>query len=149
MNDNESILTELRKIGAWADMQRKIAKWSLIVAAVLVPCIIIFGVVMENLFKTNMEDLQSPEKAAKPTWYDVDRNVRACDFDEAIRVGEELIKKSPQYSEGHRRLASAYLAAGKIKEARAHYAEAVRLFPSEENEKLLTAIDKRIKEENP
>ena len=56
--------------------------------------------------------------------------------------------KTPLYPEAHRRLAGAYLAAGDIEKARQHYAEAFRLFPSEENEKLLAAIDRRIKAEN-
>ncbi len=145
----EQVLAELRKISAWADMQRKITKWPLIIFAVLVPGMIIFGVVMENRLKTSMQDIRSPEKAEKPTWSDVDWNIRRADLGEAIRIGEELIQRTPQYPEGHHRLASAYLAAGKIEKARAHYAEAFRLFPSEENEKLLIAIDKRSKAKNP
>jgi len=35
MDDNESILAELRKISAWADMQRKMTKWSLLIGAVM------------------------------------------------------------------------------------------------------------------
>ena len=149
MNDNETILAELRKIGAWADMQRKITKWSFIVIAALIPAMIVFGIVMEKRFTTTMEDISSHEKPEKPTWSDVDWKIRRAEFDEAIRLGEELIQRTPQYPEGHHRLASAYLAAGKIEKARAHYAEAFRLFPSEENEKLLIAIDKRSKAKNP
>lgn len=59
------------------------------------------------------------------------------------------MKITPQDPEDHRRLAAVYLAAGKIEKARKHYAEAARLFPSEENERLLTAINKRIKAEDP
>jgi Flp pilus assembly protein TadD len=51
--------------------------------------------------------------------------------------------------EAKRRLAGAYLAAGNIEEARNHYREAFRLFPSEENEKLVTAMEKRRKADNP
>jgi hypothetical protein len=35
MNDNDPILTELRKISAWADLQRKMTKRSPIFVAVL------------------------------------------------------------------------------------------------------------------
>ena len=58
-------------------------------------------------------------------------------------------RETSQYPEGHQRLASAYLAAGKTEQALQHYAQAFQLFPSEENEKLLIAIDKRIKQGNP
>jgi tetratricopeptide (TPR) repeat protein len=146
VNNDEPILTELRKIAAWADMQRKITKWSMIFIAVFIPAMIIFGVVMERRLKTTVEEVVP---AKKVEWYDVDQKVRAGDFNKAIQIGEELILKTSQYPEAHRRLASAYLAAGKIKQARDHYAEAFRLFPSEENEKLLIAAEKRLKAENP
>lgn len=149
MNDNESVLAELRKIAAWADMQRRITKWSLVVAAVLVPGMIIFGIVMEKRLKNSLEDLGAPEKTETPTWNDVDWNVRRANLDEAIRVGEELIQRMPQYAEGHHRLASAYLAAGKTDQAREHYAQAFHLFPSEGNQTLLIAIEKRIREGTP
>jgi tetratricopeptide (TPR) repeat protein len=146
MNDNEQILAELRKISAWADMQRKVTKWSLIIVAVVVPVLIVFGVVMEHRVQTSL-DQATPEQ--KADWYDVDQNVHRGDFDKAIQIGEKLILKTPDYPDAHRRLAGAYLAAGRIQKARDHYADAFRLFPSEENEKLLTAIDRRMKEESP
>ncbi len=146
MNDNDPILAELRKISAWADMQRKITKLSLIFVAVFIPAMIVFVFLTEHWLKKNAEDI---EPRQKPDWYEMDQNVRLGDFDKAIRIGEEFILKTPQYPEAHRRLAGAYLAAGKVGKAREHYAEAFRLFPSDENEKLLRAIDKRRKAENP
>jgi len=146
MNNDEPILTELRKISAWADMQRKMTRWSLIFIAVFIPALIIFAVLMERRVSTKLESVVSEEK---PDWYDVDQNVRRGDFDKAIQIGEKLILKTPLFPEAHRRLAGAYLAAGSIEKARKHYAEAFRLFPSEENEKSLAAIDRRAKAENP
>jgi tetratricopeptide (TPR) repeat protein len=145
MNDNEQILAELRKISAWADTQRKVTKWSLIFVVVSILGMIVFAAVMAHMEKTSREATATAEK---PDWYDVDRNIRVGDFDRAIRIGEELIQKTPQYSRAHCQLAAAYLAAGKITEARAHYAEAARLLPCEEYEKLVVAMDKRIKEES-
>jgi len=146
MNNDERILTELRKISAWADAQRKMTKWSLILVAVFVPALIVFAVLMEQREKTQLEGIAS-EKT--PDWYEVDQNVRRGDFDKAIQSGETLILKTPQYAEAHRRLAAAYLAAGNIEKASEHYEEAFRLFPSEENEKLVLAIGKRSKAESP
>ena len=140
MNDNEQILAELRKISAWAHMQRKTTKWSLIVVAILMPALGIFSVLMEQKMESHFEDAKP-----KPTWYNVDQNICQGDFEKAIQIGEELLKTTPQYPEAQRRLAGAYLAAGNVEQARNHYAEAFRLFPSEENEKLLLAIEKRIK----
>src|SRR6266436_4999354 len=109
MNDNETILAELRKIGAWADMQRRITKWSFIVIAALIPAMVIFGIVMEKRLNKSLEDVSPQEKPEKPTWSDVDLNVRRANLDEAMRIGEELIQKTPEYPEGHHRLATAYL----------------------------------------
>jgi tetratricopeptide (TPR) repeat protein len=143
MNDNEPILAELRKISAWVDFQRKMIRWSLIGVGFTILAGIAVGFITDHEIKKDL----SPNE--KPDWYQVDQNVRTGDFDEAIRIGEELTQKTPQYPEAHRRLAGAYLAAGKIGKAREHYAEAFRLFPSEENEKLVLTIDKRIQAENP
>jgi hypothetical protein len=38
MNDNEAILAELKKIAAWAEMQRKLTKWSLVFLASFHSC---------------------------------------------------------------------------------------------------------------
>lgn len=150
MNDDEPILIEIRKISAWAELQRNISKWSLIFLAVFVPGLIIFALLMtflvEQRAKRNLESLASENI---PSWYDVHQNVRRGDFDKAIQIGEELVLKTPLYSEAHRNLGEAYLAAGNIEKARQHYAEAFRLFPSDENEKLLAAIDRRREAENP
>jgi tetratricopeptide (TPR) repeat protein len=144
--DSEEILAELRKISAWADLQRKITKWSFIFLAVFIPAMIVIGALMEQRVKTNFEGTVAPQK---PGWYEVERNVRAGLFEKAIAIGEELILKTPQDPEAHQRLAGAYLASGNIEKAKEHYAEAFRLFPSEENEKLLLAIEKRSKADQP
>jgi tetratricopeptide (TPR) repeat protein len=144
--DSEEILAELRKISAWADLQPKIIKWSFIFLAVFIPAVIVIGGLMEQRVKTNFDGTVAPQK---PDWYDVERNVRAGDFEKAIAIGEELILKTPQYPEAHQRLARAYLASGNIEKAKEHYAEAFRLFPSEENERLLAAIEKRSKADQP
>jgi len=143
---NEEILAELRKISAWADLQRKINKWALIVLAGLVPVLVGVFIIVDRQANSKDESSPPPHQA---DWFDVDRNVRQGDFEKAITLGEELILKTPQYPEAHERLARACLAAGNLEKAREHYAEAFRLFPSEENEKLLRAVEKRIKTEKP
>lgn len=140
MNDNELILTELRKISAWADFQRRSGKWSLVMLVVFFSGMYVLGprAVEFWLDRTTKREVR---------WYDVESNVDLGDFDNAIRIGEEFVQKTPLHPEAHRRLAGAYLAAGKLPQAREHYAEAFRLFPSEQNEKMVRAIDKRIQAE--
>lgn len=142
----EEVLVELRKISAWADLQRKTNKWSLIFLAGFVPVLVGAFVLMDRQANSKDESSPPPHQA---DWFDVDRNVRQGDFEKAIALGEELILKTPQYPEAQERLARAYLAAGNLEKAREHYAEAFRLFPSEANEKQLSAMEKRIKTEKP
>lgn len=143
MNDNDAILAELKKISAWADMQRTAMKWSFVFLALFIPAMIVFSVVMDRRFNKKIDDFGS---AANPSWYDVERNLRQGDPGEAIRIGERLIQRAPLYPDGHCRLASAYVAAGQIEKAREHYAEAVRLFPSDNNIALLEAAETRARQ---
>lgn len=143
MNDNDAILAELKKISAWTDMQRKAMKWSFVFLALFIPFMIVFSVAMDRHFKKKIDDLGL---AANSSWSDVERSLRQGDPGEAIRIGERLIQLAPLYPDGHCRLASAYLAAGKVEKAREHYAEAVRLFPSDNNINLLEAAETRARQ---
>src|SRR5258708_36188924 len=98
MDDNEPVLAELKKISAWADVQRRITKWSLVAVAVFVPALLIGGIVLENRLNAHVEDVTRQGETEQPSWSDVDWNVRRADLDKAIRIGEELIQKMPQYA---------------------------------------------------
>lgn len=143
MNDNDAILAELRKISGWADLQRKVTKWSIIAVAIFIPAMILIAFLVERQVTKRFDE----SAFTSDDWSSVDRDVWRGDFDSAIRTGEELVARTPHYPNAHRRLAGAYLAAGNLEKAKEHYAEAARLFPSEENEKLLAAILKRAKTE--
>lgn len=140
------VLAVLQQISAGADLQRKLAKWSLVFLAILVSVVLGMFLLMERRLNTTVQSNPPPHQA---DWYDVDRDLKSGDFEKATALGEELILKTPQYPEGHQQLAKAYLAAGNLDKAREHFAEAFRLFPSEENEKLLSATEKRIKADKP
>lgn len=146
MNANEQILAELKRIAAWADMQRRLTKWSVVFVAIFIPAAIVFSVVMENRLKRSLENTRSPQEHS---WYDVDRNLRSGNIDNAVQIGQELIKKTPLSPDSHTRLANAYLTKGDLTNAVTHYREAVRLFPSKNNQELLTAATQRIEQENP
>src|ERR1700733_10653578 len=112
MNNDDQILTELRKISAWADMQRKYMKWSLTFLAIFFPTMGIIGFLVDRKVEDTVTRVNQKE------WYDVDIDVREGNFDKAIQIGEELILKTQKYPEAHRQLAEAYLAAGKLDKAR-------------------------------
>jgi tetratricopeptide (TPR) repeat protein len=143
---NDEVLAEMRKISAWAEFQRKVTRRLLIFLALAVVAGIGIAIFAARHLNTEVE---SKPPVQNPDWYDVDRAVWQGDFDKAITIGEELILKTPQDWEAHKRLGKAYLTSGTLDKAKEHFAEAYRLFPSEENEKVLGAIEKRIKAESP
>ena len=143
---NDEILTELRNISVLVDSQRRLTKQSLIFLTVYVPVVIGIFLLIGRQLKLSSETNPAPHQ---PDWSDVDHNVRQGDFEKGIAIGEELLLKTPQSAETHERLAKAYLAAGNLEKAKEHYAEAFRLFPSEENARLLPAIEKRITADKP
>lgn len=145
MNDNDALLAELRKISAWADMQRKMTKWSLVFLAVFVPGMILSAIALEQRMKNRIDAPRDPSNA---TWYDVQQHVRQGEFDPAIRIGKALVQQAPHDPDGHVRLGSAYLAAGDVAQARERFAEAARLFPTAENQDRLKAVDERIARES-
>ena len=108
MNDNEAILVELRKISAWAELQRKMSRWALNFCCDLFSVIDPFQLCDDHEIKTTIAQVDAA------SWYDADRNVRSGDYAKALQIGEDLIKKTAQDPDAHRRLANAYLAAGKI-----------------------------------
>jgi len=144
MNVDEEILNELRKLSSYTDRQRKITKWSLIFVGVFIPAMIVFLIAMESHLSTSEADIAPSSMKERPTWTDVDWRIRRGEPEEAIRIGEDLIQQAPQYPDGHRLLASAYLAAGKLDQAKEHYLRAFQLFPSEDHQKLVAAISRRI-----
>ena len=138
MNNDDAILAELKKISAWSEQQRKMSRLATIMVAIAIPLVIVLGIVADYDVKSTIARVDAP------TWYDVDRDARAGDFDKALQVGEDLMKKAPWDPDAHRRLGNVYLAAGKTEKAKEQYEITCLLFPSEENQKLREAIVKRI-----
>lgn len=141
MNNDDLILAELRKMSAWFDFHRKVTKWSMIGLGLVFFSMIPLAFFMDHEVKKAVNHVDAAD------WYDVDRAVRAGDFDNALKIGEELIQKAPLNPATQHRLGDAYLAAGKLDKAHEHYAEAYRLFPSDENKNLLATLENRIEGE--
>lgn len=151
MENDEAVLAELKKMSAWADTQRKLARGSLIFLGAFVPIMVLLAAFLERRVADRIREIDTmptgvvPERAA--SWYDVDQSVRQGDVGAALRTAQALLAKTPNSPEAHRRLAGVHLAAGDIEKAQKHYSEAFRLFPSEEHQKLLQAAEMRIWEE--
>lgn len=144
MNESDDkILKELKKISSWAEHQKKISKWSLIILAICIPIIIGVAIFTDYYFKNIIDDFKT-ETTDKFSWYDVSCRTRSGEIDEAISIAEELINITPNYPKGHTKLGFLYLTSGNLIKTKKHFKEAYRLFPSTENKENLNAILKRI-----
>ena len=78
------------------------------------------------------------------SWDQVTTAMRHQDFRAALSLGRALVASQPNYYYGHAYLGAIYLALGDVTNAEAKYSRAYELFPSEESEKDLAAVRKRI-----
>jgi tetratricopeptide (TPR) repeat protein len=66
------------------------------------------------------------------------------DFPAALAMAQALVARQPNYYYGHTYLGFVYLAMGDVTNSEAEYSRAYELFPSEDNQKDLAAVRKRL-----
>jgi Flp pilus assembly protein TadD len=88
----------------------------------------------------------SHQKPSEPehSWTAVQTATRQLDYPRALCLAQANVALRPSDYYGHSYLGIIYLAMGDVTNSEAEYLRAYELFPSEENEKNLTAIRKRI-----
>ena len=85
----------------------------------------------------------------EPGWDKVQAAMRRGDSAAALRLSLLLVDRQPSYYYGHAYLGLIYLTMNDLANAEAEYLRAYQLFPSEENEKNLAAVRKRLTNEPP
>lgn len=78
------------------------------------------------------------------SWTAVQTAVRQLDYSRALALAQANVARQPSDYYGHSYLGIIYLAMGDVTNSEAEYLRAYELFPSEDNEKNLSAIRKRI-----
>jgi cytochrome c-type biogenesis protein CcmH/NrfG len=78
------------------------------------------------------------------SWERVTTAMRRQDFAAALSLAQSLVRQQPDYSYGHAWLGAIYLAMDDVTNSEAQYSRACQLFPSEEYEKDLAAVRKRM-----
>jgi cytochrome c-type biogenesis protein CcmH/NrfG len=126
-NINQEILAELRKI-------RTISRRLFYMIVVL----IILGVLPSFFYGLSQSSSQAH------SWEQVTTLMRREDFSKALSVAQALVARQPNYSYGQAYLGAIYLAMNDVTNAEVHYSRAYELFSNEENEKNLTAVQKRL-----
>ena len=79
------------------------------------------------------------------SWTGVDSAMRRLDFPKALSLAKDNVERQPDYEHyGHAYLGVIYLAMDDVTNSEAQYLRAYELFPSEDNEKNLAAVRKRL-----
>lgn len=141
-NVNQAILKELKNHTRYL---RQGTVMSIIAVVALIAFISISA--YRVLTITKGHEKKSEKKVDILSWDQVGSLTEQGNYDEALRIAHSLLQKtaSDWYSNSY--VASVYLAKGDLANAEKYYATAYRLFPSEDNEKMLTAVRKRINSE--
>ncbi len=83
-------------------------------------------------------------KSQPDSWGVVRSAMDQFDYDKAYDVAQRIAARYPSNYFGHTYLGSISIATGRFQDAERHYSRAYELFPSEENEKTLFAVRKRL-----
>ena len=78
------------------------------------------------------------------SWEQVTSAMRRQNFPAALSMAQSLVRSQPDSYYGHSYLGYIYLAMDDVTNAEVQYSRAYQLFPSEENEKNLAAVRKRM-----
>jgi cytochrome c-type biogenesis protein CcmH/NrfG len=78
------------------------------------------------------------------SWERVTTAMGRQNFTVALSMAQSLVRQQPDYSYGHAWLGAIYLAMDDVTNSEAQYSRACQLFPSEEYEKDLAAVRKRM-----
>ena len=148
VHDFQELMLEIRKISAWAELNRRILKWS---AILVIPFMVVFFVLVffstQRTMRTAREltSWRPAPPAQRGIWGQVDALLAEGRLEGAIGAAERLVEKVPGYAAGHEKLGELYLAKGNLPNAADQYREAWRLFPSESYRQSVEAVERRIK----
>jgi len=81
---------------------------------------------------------------ADHSWTAVQTATKQLDFPRALAMAQSNVARQPSDYYGHSCLGYIYLAMGDVTNSEAEYSRAYQLFPSEDNEKSLSAVRKRL-----
>lgn len=142
----KSLLEEARKISSFVDYQMRLNKRLLMGSIIMA----ILGISVVFIAKHSIQSqITSIESTAQKQWdwWDVERDLRRTQPEEGLKKALVLIEKMPDYYEGHLKLGQIYLVQGKLEQAKYHFTRAYELFPLDEHQRFIEAVQKRIEQE--
>jgi cytochrome c-type biogenesis protein CcmH/NrfG len=78
------------------------------------------------------------------SWAAVQTAIRQLDYTRALTLAQANVARQPSDYYGHSYLGIIYLAMGDVTNSEAEYSRAYQLFPTEDNDKTLSAVRKRL-----
>lgn len=100
---------------------------------------------MRDILATQQQGEAPPAQAS--AWAGIESALDRGENQRALSIARGFAARQPNFHYSHACLGSVYVAAGDFTNAETAYSRAVELYPSEENEKALAAIRKRLARE--
>lgn len=119
------MLASLKNIEAWSNLQRKLAKWSLI--SLLPFLLLVFGApfFITRHFEKTMANISESGR----DWYDVTSAVRKGELENALSLADSLLQRNPHDFDGHYKRGEILLMVDKRPEALESFKRAAQIFP--------------------
>jgi len=148
MNDdsNQQLIDGLRELTAQLRQLRHATNTALVVCVLLV---IGFGIYLPMRYRSLASSRSRPLTQQTPTdSYNTVRSAMDClDYGKATQILERIVQQYPNDYYAFAYLGNIALATGKLEEAERYYSRAYSLFPTDEQEKALRAVRKRLQTE--
>jgi predicted Zn-dependent protease len=150
MNDdsNQQLIDGLRELTAQLRQLRHATNTALVVCVLLV---IGFGIYLPMRYRSLATSHSRQLTQQTPTdSYTAVRSAMDClDYDKATQMLQRLVQQYPNDYYAFACLGNIAVTTGKLKDAETYYSRAYALFPSDDYEKPLRAVRKRIATESP
>ncbi len=140
------LIDALRELNAQLRQLRRATNIALVVCVVLV---IGFALYLPIRYRslTTSRSRQLTQQTPADSYATVRSAMDCLDYDKATQILQRIVLQYPNDYYGFVYLGNVALATGRLKEAESHYSRAYAVFPSEDNERALRAVRKRIQTE--
>jgi cytochrome c-type biogenesis protein CcmH/NrfG len=147
-DDNSQLIEELRNLTQALRRVRRSSNIALILCVVLVVGFAIYlPLRYRSIDAARRSPVAKPAAAVPETYESVRSAIDRLDYDQATQILKRFVQRYPSDYYGFAYLGNIALATGHLKDAEGYYSHAYELLPSEDHEKLLSAVRKRIEKE--
>jgi tetratricopeptide (TPR) repeat protein len=147
-NGNQQLINEVHQLIAELRQLRRATNIALVVTIVLV---IGVGIYLPIRYRslTSSRSRQLTQQTPTDSYSTVRSAMDCLDYDKATQILQRIVLEYPNDYYAFAYLGNIALATGKLKEAETYYARAYALMPTDDYEKALRAVRKRLQSEAP